>query len=100
MAFYAQEEPAGATNKLPCLHVRGICDYVDSHNNDVWKKDMLLRLLQSMQSNFSKTIAPEEVWRMNISIDINNLQQPVEYLVYEVSQGIIFQLDLPSKKRN
>ncbi|RDW93506.1 uncharacterized protein DSM5745_00828 [Aspergillus mulundensis] len=31
-------EGAGLMNNLPCLVVRGICDYSDSHKNDVWHK--------------------------------------------------------------
>ena len=34
-----------------------------------------------------QTMAAEEVWRMSISIDTNNLQQFIEYLVYEVNQA-------------
>lgn len=30
-------EAAGVMNKLPCLIIRGICDYGDSHKNDIWQ---------------------------------------------------------------
>ncbi|PMD51264.1 purine and uridine phosphorylase [Hyaloscypha bicolor E] len=30
-------EAAGIMNKLPCLVIRGICDYADSHKNDFWQ---------------------------------------------------------------
>ncbi|KAJ6095453.1 hypothetical protein N7486_006199 [Penicillium sp. IBT 16267x] len=82
----SKEEPASAANKFPCLHIRGICDYADSHNNDVWK-GYAAASASIYAKQLLQTIAPEEVWRMNISIDINNLQQFVEYLVYEVSQA-------------
>ncbi|KAL2822765.1 purine and uridine phosphorylase [Aspergillus cavernicola] len=29
-------EAAGLMNQLPCLVIRGICDYSDSHKNDIW----------------------------------------------------------------
>jgi len=29
-------EAAGLMNSLPCLVIRGICDYSDSHKNDDW----------------------------------------------------------------
>ncbi|OJJ46466.1 hypothetical protein ASPZODRAFT_66090 [Penicilliopsis zonata CBS 506.65] len=29
-------EAAGVLNNLPCLVIRGICDYCDTHKNDVW----------------------------------------------------------------
>ncbi|OQD66310.1 hypothetical protein PENDEC_c049G03708 [Penicillium decumbens] len=31
-------EAAGLMNNIPCLVIRGICDYCDSHKNDAWHK--------------------------------------------------------------
>ncbi|KAF5857313.1 hypothetical protein ETB97_005962 [Aspergillus alliaceus] len=31
-------EAAGPMNNIPCLVIRGICDYCDSHKNDEWHK--------------------------------------------------------------
>ncbi|THX50617.1 Pfs, NACHT and ankyrin domain protein [Aureobasidium pullulans] len=31
-------EAAGLMNSFPCLVIRGICDYADSHKNDRWQK--------------------------------------------------------------
>ena len=30
-------EAAGLMNKFPCLVIRGICDYADSHKNKKWQ---------------------------------------------------------------
>lgn len=30
-------EAAGLMNDFPCLVIRGICDYADSHKNDKWQ---------------------------------------------------------------
>jgi nucleoside phosphorylase len=30
-------EAAGLMNQFPCLVIRGICDYADSHKNDQWQ---------------------------------------------------------------
>lgn len=30
-------EAAGLMNNFPCLAIRGICDYADTHKNDVWQ---------------------------------------------------------------
>ena len=30
-------EAAGLMNSFPCLVIRGICDYADSHKNDAWQ---------------------------------------------------------------
>jgi nucleoside phosphorylase len=31
-------EAAGLMNTFPCMVIRGICDYGDSHKNDVWRR--------------------------------------------------------------
>ena len=31
-------EAAGLMNSFPCLVIRGICDYADSHKNDIWQE--------------------------------------------------------------
>ncbi|KAJ0420814.1 hypothetical protein BJY00DRAFT_283615 [Aspergillus carlsbadensis] len=33
-----ETEAAGLMNDFPCLVIRGICDYCDSHKNDRWQK--------------------------------------------------------------
>lgn len=30
-------EAAGIMNRMPCLVIRGICDYCDSHKNKEWQ---------------------------------------------------------------
>jgi nucleoside phosphorylase len=31
-------EAAGLVDRFPCLVIRGICDYADSHKNDQWQR--------------------------------------------------------------
>jgi nucleoside phosphorylase len=31
-------EAAGLMNHFPCIVIRGICDYADSHKNDRWQR--------------------------------------------------------------
>ena len=37
-ALCFEMEAAGITNVIPCLAIRGICDYADSHKQDVWQE--------------------------------------------------------------
>jgi nucleoside phosphorylase len=37
-AVCVEMEAAGLMNNFPCIVVRGICDYADSHKNDTWQK--------------------------------------------------------------
>ncbi|PLB48398.1 purine and uridine phosphorylase [Aspergillus steynii IBT 23096] len=34
--FCIEMEAAGLMNSFPCLVIRGICDYADTHKNDLW----------------------------------------------------------------
>lgn len=54
-ALCFEMEAAGLMNHFPCLVIRGICDYADSHKNDEWQgyaamsaaayaKDLLCRI--------------------------------------------------------
>lgn len=60
-------ESAGLMHHFPCLVVRGICDYADSHKNKVWQgyaamtaaaytKDLLQRIIPSRVKAESKII--------------------------------------------
>ena len=33
-----ETEAAGLVNQFPCLVIRGICDYSDTHKNDTWRR--------------------------------------------------------------
>lgn len=33
-----ETEAAGLMNDFPCIAVRGICDYADSHKNNAWQE--------------------------------------------------------------
>ncbi|KAK4944854.1 hypothetical protein LTR10_015773 [Elasticomyces elasticus] len=37
-ALCVEMEAAGLMNNFPCLVIRGICDYADSHKNDTWHR--------------------------------------------------------------
>ncbi|KAJ5717619.1 hypothetical protein N7488_003265 [Penicillium malachiteum] len=82
----SKQEPSSSTNKFACLHIRGICDYSDSHQNHMWN-GFAAAAASVYAKKLLQTIAAEEVWRMNISIDTKNLQQFTEHLVYEVNQA-------------
>ena len=59
-------EAAGLMNDFPCVVIRGICDYADSHKNDAWQKyaattaaayaKELLSYISSEQTNLEKPI--------------------------------------------
>ncbi|KKP04618.1 hypothetical protein THAR02_03308 [Trichoderma harzianum] len=36
--FCIETEAAGLMNSFPCIVIRGICDYADSHKNKTWQK--------------------------------------------------------------
>jgi len=84
-------EAAGLMNDFPCLVIRGICDYSDSHKNKEWQgyaamvaaayaKDLLCRISPNRveaEKRISDVLsAGESVWRMRtafamVSIDVD-----------------------------
>ncbi|KAL4881106.1 nucleoside phosphorylase domain-containing protein [Aspergillus karnatakaensis] len=38
MCICLEMEAAGLMNNFPCIVIRGICDYADSHKNDLWQR--------------------------------------------------------------
>ncbi|KAL7799987.1 hypothetical protein V8C37DRAFT_407087 [Trichoderma ceciliae] len=65
-------EAAGLMNQFPCLVVRGICDYSDSHKNKQWQgyaamaaaayaKDLLYRILPDNVSTLQRIVRRQEI---------------------------------------
>jgi len=53
-------EAAGLMNDFPCIVVRGICDYADSHKNDVWQEYAALTAA-GFAKELLATVKPVEV---------------------------------------
>lgn len=53
-------EAAGLMNHFPCLVVRGICDYADSHKNDIWHGYAAMTAV-AYAKNLLSRIAPTQV---------------------------------------
>lgn len=75
-------EAAGLMNHFPCLVIRGICNYSDSHNNDKWHgfaammaaayaKDLLLQIAPNK-------VEVEEQIVEAVQSDLEDLQQTVK----------------------
>ncbi|KAJ5151478.1 uncharacterized protein N7482_010730 [Penicillium canariense] len=78
-------EAAGLMNHFPCLVIRGICDYADSHKNNDWQgyaamvaaaytKDLLYRIMPQQVEQQAKalTVLKEGDHRTNISFGNHN----------------------------
>ncbi|THZ07631.1 hypothetical protein D6C91_10230 [Aureobasidium pullulans] len=79
-------EAAGLMNHLPCLVVRGICDYSDSHKNKDWQgyaamaaaayvKDLLTRMVPSRVEAEAKL---KEVIDSNVVLTRSQVSQKVD----------------------
>lgn len=58
-ALCVEMEAAGLMNNFPCLVIRGICDYADSHKNDAWQKYAALAAA-AYAKEFLGYISPEK----------------------------------------
>jgi nucleoside phosphorylase len=62
-------EAAGLTNSFPCLVVRGICDYADSHKNDRWQR-YAAATAAAYGKEFLGCVPSEDLQKMQKAIDI------------------------------
>jgi len=69
-ALCVEMEAAGLMNDFPCLVIRGICDYADSHKNDIWQKYAALTAA-AYAKEFLGYISPEQT----------KLEKPIQDIV-------------------
>ncbi|PNP57730.1 hypothetical protein FNYG_15198 [Fusarium nygamai] len=67
-------EAAGLMNDFPCLVIRGICDYADSHKNDCWQR----------YAAAAAAACAKEILHIMPEVEVEN-----ERLVRDVSQAVI-----------
>jgi nucleoside phosphorylase len=69
-ALCVEMEAADLMNDFPCIVIRGICDYADSHKNDTWQK-YAATAAAAYAKELLQYIAPEQT----------SLEKPIEPLV-------------------
>jgi nucleoside phosphorylase len=69
-------EAAGLMDSFPCLVVRGICDYADSHKNKKWQPYAAATAAAYMKELLS-VIPPKDVAKVSRATDV--VQVPSEY---------------------
>lgn len=62
-------EAAGLMNDFPCLVVRGICDYSDTHKHKVWQR-YAAATAAAYAKELLETIPPAEVTKMEAAAEI------------------------------
>ncbi|CAI7654693.1 unnamed protein product [Penicillium pancosmium] len=94
-------EAAGLLNHFPCLVIRGICDYSDSHKNKEWQgyaamvaaayaRDLLYRIPPQKveeQNTVAETIKAAEVHNYNITFGDNNRGLQVGWNAGSINEG-------------
>ncbi|KAI3584116.1 hypothetical protein IWW34DRAFT_649644 [Fusarium oxysporum f. sp. albedinis] len=85
-------EAAGLMDRFPCLVIRGICDYADSHKNDQWQRyaaataaAFAVELLEYVPAG--QLEATEKVAEVLQSLEqkINNLSVPIQKVDYRTA---------------
>lgn len=76
-------EAAGLMNSFPCLVIRGICDYADSHKNKIWQPyaaataaayaKELIRLVPALDASLIKNSATDSIPQREIVIRAGNV---------------------------
>lgn len=78
-------ESAGLMSKLPCLPIRGICDYSDSHKNKHWQGYAAATAAVYAKS-LLKVIPPENVLQTRITIDKTELERHIRSIIRYVQR--------------
>jgi hypothetical protein len=73
-------EATGLANHFPCLVVRGICDYSDSHKNKDWQNYAAMTAA-AYTKDLLKVMPPKNVERENRLITVLESRQLVPYQV-------------------
>jgi nucleoside phosphorylase len=74
-------EAAGLIDSFPCLVIRGICDYADSHKNEKWQPYAAATAAAYMKELLS-VIPPTDVAKVSLTADV--VQIPSEYTSHEL----------------
>ncbi|KAF4920627.1 Ankyrin repeat domain-containing protein 50 [Colletotrichum viniferum] len=91
-------EAAGLSNTLPCLVIRGICDYSDSHKNKAWQgyaaiaaaayaKDLLFELRRLC----SPTPAPTSTQLPNLGVAVDGGQHLIDERRKQLLESLTFE---------
>lgn len=62
-------EAAGLMNNFPCLVIRGICDYADSHKNDCWQR-YAAATAAAYAKEFLEVVPAEDLEKIQKAVDV------------------------------
>jgi nucleoside phosphorylase len=62
-------EAAGLMNNFPCVVIRGICDYADSHKNDIWQEHAAV-VAAAFAKDFLQHVQPGDIERESLINDL------------------------------
>ncbi|KAL7909440.1 putative wd40 protein [Trichoderma velutinum] len=86
-------EAAGLINRFPCLVIRGICDYSDSHKNNKWRGYAAI-MAAAYTKDFLRHLIPEQVVAGKSAIDLlQGIHGELENLVQK-TDIVSYKLDL------
>ncbi|KAG4279189.1 hypothetical protein FPRO04_13663 [Fusarium proliferatum] len=81
-------EAAGLMNNFPCIVIRGICDYADSHKNKAWQKHAAAVAAAAAKELLSH-LQPSEVDGEPRVRDVLNEFKQVRQCLQNVAKGVI-----------
>ena len=103
-------EAAGLMNQLPCLVIRGICDYSDSHENKQWQgyaaltaaayAKILLSVVKTVLFNLASTYRKQGRWAEAEKLDVQVVETRKTVLGPEHPDTLSSMSSLASTYRN
>ncbi|KAH6973714.1 hypothetical protein BKA56DRAFT_676379 [Ilyonectria sp. MPI-CAGE-AT-0026] len=80
-------EAAGLMNNFPCIIIRGICDYADSHKNHSWQ-EYAAAVAAAFAKELLEYVQPSDVDRERTAKDIINEVQEVKQALGKVNEHL------------
>ncbi|KAL6410262.1 uncharacterized protein AUP68_06677 [Ilyonectria robusta] len=80
-------EAAGLMNNFPCIIIRGICDYADSHKNHSWQ-EYAAAVAAAFAKELLEYVQPSDVDRERTAKDIINEVQQVKQALGKVNEHL------------
>lgn len=82
-------ESVDLASRLPCLPIRGICDYSDSHKNKFWQGYSAAAAAAVYAKSLLKVILPEKVLQTRITMDTAELERHIRSIIRDVQRVVI-----------
>ncbi|KAK2811432.1 hypothetical protein FQN50_002055 [Emmonsiellopsis sp. PD_5] len=81
-------EAAGLMNNFPCLVIRGISDYADSHKNDHWRSRAIAAASAYTKTLLNMSVRPDDVSNLPQLTELMSVVQTIDQNLTQVQERL------------